>query len=455
MDLPRLRKLLRPQVENLKDHGTHERLPAICEVLGLPRPELDGSKRERMLASFDALTDDSLPEVALRFLTQFPPVPSIRNELQDVLWADEPGPPIPKRFRRELARGLGNDLLYRDAEKFDALVESLFEIEDDPFCDPFTPHRTTLRALIRRHVYRNPGDWSVEELFARIGAYDCSDRRFCLLLEGMAGGAVRPDVADQRLFVERVNELLRPCTVELRETGSEGGYPVFSVASRGSAPGRPKNIIFASSVKPDLRFRDAVNNDIEIVSNADEVLVYDESIMGEGLRWHDLQRWWARREQIDDEEEAKATLYRRLRRSLPTNSPPQRWFFESYFRAFGLAVHKLPALLPEVWLHWDPRTVAERGADALARFRMDFLLLLPHGTRVVVEVDGKHHFAENDGLASPGKYSEMVAADRDLRLAGYEVYRFGATELVSRETSDGLVKEFFTRLFGRHGLTTS
>ena len=54
----------------------------------------------------------------------------------------------------------------------------------------------------------------------------------------------------------------------------------------------------------------------------------------------------------------------------------------------------LPALLPEVWLHWDPKTVAERGPNALLRFRMDFLLLLPAGARIVVEVDGKYHYAD-------------------------------------------------------------
>jgi len=57
-------------------------------------------------------------------------------------------------------------------------------------------------------------------------------------------------------------------------------------------------------------------------------------------------------------------------------------------------VPDLPALLPEVWLHWDPKTVAERGPNALLRFRMDFLLLLPAGARIVVEVDGKYHHAD-------------------------------------------------------------
>lgn len=31
------------------------------------------------------------------------------------------------------------------------------------------------------------------------------------------------------------------------------------------------------------------------------------------------------------------------------------------------AVPNLPALLPEVWLHWDPRTVKERGCSRQRR----------------------------------------------------------------------------------------
>lgn len=47
----------------------------------------------------------------------------------------------------------------------------------------------------------------------------------------------------------------------------------------------------------------------------------------------------------------------------PANSRPQNFLFESFFRVFGAAIPNLPALLPEVWLHWDPKTVQERGAD--------------------------------------------------------------------------------------------
>jgi hypothetical protein len=38
---------------------------------------------------------------------------------------------------------------------------------------------------------------------------------------------------------------------------------------------------------------------------------------------------------------------------------------------------------------------------------------------VVLEVDGKQHYANGD-TAGPALYSEMVSEDRRLRLAGYE-----------------------------------
>jgi hypothetical protein len=43
----------------------------------------------------------------------------------------------------------------------------------------------------------------------------------------------------------------------------------------------------------------------------------------------------------------------------------------------------------------------------------------------------------------------MVAADRDLRLAGYEIYRFGGRELQG-EAGKALVEAFFYRLLQKH-----
>ena len=128
--------------------------------------------------------------------------------------------------------------------------------------------------------------------------------------------------------------------------------------------------------------------------------------------------------------------------------------FEAFFTGFRSAVPNLPALLPEVWLHWDPRTVKERGRDALLRFRMDFLLLLPNGVRVVIEVDGKQHYADVSGRADVQRYAHMVGADRELKLAGYEVFRFGAAELQA-QSAKADVRAFFEALFKRYGVPKS
>lgn len=83
---------------------------------------------------------------------------------------------------------------------------------------------------------------------------------------------------------------------------------------------------------------------------------------------------------------------------------------------------------------------------------MDFLMLLPHGSRVVIEVDGKHHYARDDGRADPARYAELAAADRDLRLAGYEVFRFGADELRG-ESSALVIQTFFEDLFKQRAIS--
>lgn len=309
----------------------------------------------------------------------------------------------------------------------------------------FGPPTGSLRAKIERHVLQNPGDWSVNDLFEEIGAYTASDRRFLNFLEGLASSDVRPDVASQSWFVAAVNEVLTQCQVELQATGTDGGYPVFTAVAIGkNVRSSAKNLIFASSVKPDLRFSDAINNDVEVVTNQGKVLIYDRPVGVGGLTWQELQDWWAAEHHLNGND-AKRGLYLRLRDCLPDNSPPQRLLFEYYFKRFGSQIPALPALLPEVWLHWDPKTVRERGKVALLRFRMDFLMLLPNSVRVVIEVDGKEHYVNAQGQADPAKYAAMVSADRDLRLAGYDVYRFGATDLTGDE-GFRRASDFFERL---------
>ena len=451
MDLVLLRQTLTYYDEILKNAGTHQDIPNICEEFGLPPPPVDGTKLEKYAHSFDALPDEALPKLAEDLLVRFPPSAEKRNEIQDILWSSLTEPEIPKRSRREVARVLSIKDICVDHEKFNCLLDRLWVLEPDASMVEkiLDPSYQSLRSAIEKHVYRNPEDWSVEDLFDKLGALDASNRRFVLFLEGLASADVLLDESAQRHFVDLVNGPLRACGIELRETDMAGGYPVYHVLSIGLTKGRPKNLIFASHLKPDIRFRDAVNNDIEIVTNANKVLVYDRSIPTEGLRWSDLQRWWSETKKIPNDDNAKKTLYKRLRESLPENSPPQASFFEAFYHGFGKAIPTLPALLPEVWLHWDPKTVQERGVNALTRYRMDFLLLISSAVRVVIEVDGMHHYAQPQGKADGNKYAAMVAADRELKLSGYEVFRFGTDEL-NRNGSGQIVQRFFTALFDRY-----
>jgi very-short-patch-repair endonuclease len=84
---------------------------------------------------------------------------------------------------------------------------------------------------------------------------------------------------------------------------------------------------------------------------------------------------------------------------------------------------------------------------------MDFLLLLPNRARVVIECDGIQHYANDNGRASPRRYAEMVAEDRELRLRGYEVYRVGGQELQEPAHAKKVLSSFFDSLAERHAGT--
>ncbi len=419
--------------------------------LGLRVPEDGGDKRSRMYSSFDRLPDGDVPSFAQGLITQRRLPARLRNQVQDLLWADILAAEIPKRNRRELARALQQLNLFRHWDSFSQLLRDVFIIPE-PFEDVFIGRTGGILEYVHRHFCRNPEDADIEELFEKLEVFDLSDRRFGLFLEGLTSADVQIDFEAQQAIVSTMNQVLIGCGAELRQLGEDGGYPVFGLVSLRSTRGRPKNLIFASLGKPDIRLRDAVNNDIEIVSNPDDVLVFDRPLGSDGLRWNDLQLWWSETTGEIDPDSAKRGLYRRLLNCLPASSPPQRSLFEHFFHGFKTAIPGLPALLPEVWLHWDPKTVSQRGAQALLTHRMDFLMLLPGGGRVVLEVDGIQHYADTSGRADPHQYSRLVTGDRELKLAGYEVYRFAGVELLAHDAGIR-VKSFFDMLFRRHGVS--
>lgn len=451
MNVTELRDLLRPVVGSMKDDVTDTAIPELCTRIGLPVPGQATSKRARLYMAFDALPDEAIPSFAQRMIDLGKLVPRVRNLVQDILWADLPFVEISKRHRRELARALNRlDRVVRNWEHTEALLRAVFVF--DATLSDFLGSRETELEWVNRHFFGFPEDADAEQMFEMLGVFDLSHHRFQVFIEGMVAADVQVDENAQVEAVDTCNVVLRTCGVELRQVREEHGYPVFELVRLRSVQGRPKTLIFASPDKPDLRFQDVLNNEVEILSDPAKVLVYDRPII-DGLRWRDLQAWWADREHIAEATQAKADLYRRLRSCLPGNSPPQLLFFETFFKTFATDVPGLPALLPEVWLHWDPKSIQRRGALAFPNHRMDFLMLLPGGRRFVFEIDGKQHYAVGE-RADPREYAKLAAGTRDLQLAGYEVYRFGGSELVGAGGQE-LVAEFFRTLFEVHRVSAA
>lgn len=453
-----LREIVCRAACTIADKSTNPRLDEDLVAAGLP-PSTDGdTKAKRGKSSAAAVPGDRLREVAIGLVERNALRMIDRMTVQDLVWADEHPLLIPKRTRRDLARALPGWILVKHAQRFHTLLATLFDLSRDELS--FSIEDTSLSGQIDRHFYRND-DWSVEQLFDELGAIDhASDRRFALFLQGIVSGDTVPDENDQRQLVNAINPHLAEIRLELRETGDTDGYPTFHLAVTGSRTGRPKQLIFGSSEKPDLRLIDVIDSDLEVVDPTGEVLYYDRPIGPVGLRWRDLQSWWSHTRQIEDDEQAKRELYKRLGNSIPKKSPHQLRLFKLYHDIYRAAGQDLPALLPEVWRHWDPVTVKARGKDALVQFRMDFLLLAPAGARIVLEVDGQTHYAserkDDDGqrrwLPDGDEYARTVAASRDLTFAGYEVYRFGTNELQDDSQARPHLTAFFDNLFRRHSI---
>lgn len=372
--------------------------------------------------------------------------------------------------RRDVFKALNPlDELFGDLPLVDTLREIFGE---QPFVDGFrflVPGQG-LADQIQQHAIRN-NDWSHEILLLECGALTCTQKRFFSLLERLLHPVTRRD-NEQAQLASRLNGLLSRDGFAVRATGAESGYTVYGVVPmKDGVSGVMKNLIFASiGEKPELVFRDAVNNDVEITKHANKVLVYDRPLPSSGLLlWKDLRTWWGELRGIDDASSAKDALYLRLWEAVVrSGSPGELAIFKSYYEAYGkLLGDRLPALIPQVYLHFDPFTQRQRGDEkVLARQRMDFLLMLDHGTRVVIEVDGQQHYGAQDlpGVGPyrtrPDLYAEMVREDRRLKLRGYEVFRFGGTEFADVDLeqrsvgaqSRRIVTEFFDALLARYGV---
>jgi hypothetical protein len=139
------------------------------------------------------------------------------------------------------------------------------------------------------------------------------------------------------------------------EYDAEHLQPLLDALGAHGVTGELKNLIFAADgPKPRIVLRDAVNNVIDIVENAQYCLVYDRPLAERGLTWRDVVEWWTEQHPGPGTERDHAReLYNRLVKSLGDN-PVEKTVFRTYAEFYGhsdgfeLPAHSagVPALRP-------------------------------------------------------------------------------------------------------------
>lgn len=332
---------------------------------------------------------------------------------------------------------------------------------------PTTDHRfgmTTAIDDIRQHMERND-DWSFEELFySYLDFLKIDDDDFKYFLEQYVHPSIRRFHINgeyekipfsNSVCAEAINKYLTSDGYELKQTDTIANMPIYSVVSLNlGVNGQLKNIIFASKYKPEIVLSDALNNDVTIINNADKCLVYDEPIGGREITWKELQDWYDNGLYELDTGMDMVTF---MRNSL-VDSPMEQLFFDTYLEMTVGKEERIPALFPQVWLYYDPKLQKDRIKKIFEHQRMDFLMLFSESQRVVIEIDGVQHYADyvagnKKHYASVDKYADMMAAQREMSLAGYDVYRFGAKELYDPAIGKRKVRAFFEGMFSKYGIS--
>ncbi|MER5639210.1 hypothetical protein ABT095_19895 [Kitasatospora sp. NPDC002227] len=244
-----------------------------------------------------------------------------------------------------------------------------------------------------------------------------------------------------------IADLCQPILAELADRERS-----LSTAGYRGLNGDLKNVIFAATYKPEIVMVDVAQGIIAITKNAEHCLTYDRAITAAGLTMQDLIEWWGRRDEnfLLSTDSQIARLQARLEASCNPKSEPERELLRFYWqlaerRGFGA----MPAILPQVYLHDDPLTQKARdmkGGRVLDSQVRDFMMFLPGGRRVVLEIDGKEHYATQDGRVDASAYAKTARDSRRLTLHGYELYRFGGFEFAASEEPRKLLGKFFADL---------
>ena len=256
--------------------------------------------------------------------------------------------------------------------------------------------------------------------------------------------------------VEVINNYLPSCGYELREKTKIHDKVTYEVVEIAGVHGEIRGIVFAALYKPDILLDDVLNHNVRIPVDDKKYLYYDQPVGNTALTWDALASWYykTRWPGIDP------SIEERLEEAVNhCGSPIEQFFYNAYVELKTEIGGSIPALLPQVWLYYDEKSQKDRIEKIFEHQCMDFLMLFSNSKRIVIELDGAQHYSDEESfpgreypvrVASTQKYAAMVSAQRDMTLAGYEVYRFGGSEFAGEDRGKEIVKQFFRDLFEKH-----
>lgn len=350
--------------------------------------------------------------------------------------------------RRKLADYFDMCPNFEGKMRLDELLRGIWNI-DAPYNDEedmFIFNRVSIGEYIMQHVIIND-DISYKDMLLDILQFKyISDSSLIKFLEKMVNPEVRTG-EEQIQYVNGINEIIGADGFEMAVSGRISNELIYKIYKKNMVCGNMKNLVFAPlGKKPDIVIDDAIDNELKIVGDTDNCLFYNFEPNSDGLSWKTLVKWW---EPKSLNENVQQDLFTRLLNSM--DSKPEKYFFTQYYKIYEER-EDFPALIPQVYLHYDPHAKIWRGSGVVyTHQRMDFLMLLSNGVRIVIEIDGKQHYSEGD-KSSPKLYSEMVIDTRELQLKGYEVYRFGGYEFMNITESKRMIGDFFEKLFKKYSI---
>ena len=347
-------------------------LGGVCNAYGIePDAGLEPmhSKRLYVLSGLNKLPDDDIWKLARRIVKEFENAEMIKT-MEPYLADTE----LVFSFvtRRRIVDFLDSLSDMEGQMKLDDFLSFIWNMTDIP--DIFIG--TTVGEEIMSAVKYDKTMSYKELLTNRLEVKYLPDETFVKFLECL----VKPEVREgdeQKKYVQGINGIIKEDGYELYISSQKSGVPHYSIGKRRIVEGELKNLIFAPvGQKPDITIENSISNELRLIGDTDNCLFYNFEIGADGLQWNTLVEWWKENNKENDGD-PELELYGRLRASL--DSEPEKIFFRAYYNYYRHPIKQdIPALVPQVYLHYDPRSKYQRkGQVVYSHQRMDFLMLLP------------------------------------------------------------------------------